>query len=226
VTRNKRPNRLTIEKFASNSLDVRELRRRRILGDAWVEIGPSLRWLRIACMRVARYRIIIQLWKQATPQNIRVSWTKCHLGGLRPWMHCPYCEKRVAKLYRGLGGYFCRATLRRKIGAEVGICSSIEKPKGMHRREGSGHRAIPRRFTLRSIAKPISLSRREGVRPHFRPRQGENLRGRGDRRGALRSAARSAKKKPSIGPARRPSEASTSAPPNSSRPERARCASW
>jgi hypothetical protein len=90
-------------------------------------------------------------------------------------MHCPYCEKRVAKLYRGLGGYFCRATLRRKIGAEVGICSSIEKPKGMHRREGSGHRAIPRRFTLRSIAKPISLSRREGVRPRTFDRARERI---------------------------------------------------
>jgi hypothetical protein len=158
VTRNKRPNRLTIEKFASDSLDVRELRRRRILGDEWVKIGPSLRWLRIACMRVARYRIIIQLWKQATPQNIPVSWTKCHLGGLRPWMHCPYCEKRVAKLYRGLGGYFCRACignpiyasqsksaqgrrhfhackLRLHLNGEASLTAPFpERPRGMHRR--------------------------------------------------------------------------------------------
>jgi hypothetical protein len=26
-------------------------------------------------------------------------------------MHCPHCEKRVAKLYRGLAGYFCRACI-------------------------------------------------------------------------------------------------------------------
>jgi len=28
-----------------------------------------------------------------------------HLGGERPWMHCPHCQTRVAKLYSGLGGY-------------------------------------------------------------------------------------------------------------------------
>ena len=26
-------------------------------------------------------------------------------------MHCPCCEKRVAKLLKGMGGYFCRACL-------------------------------------------------------------------------------------------------------------------
>jgi hypothetical protein len=26
-------------------------------------------------------------------------------------MHCPYCEKRVATLLKGMGGYFCRACL-------------------------------------------------------------------------------------------------------------------
>ena len=26
-------------------------------------------------------------------------------------MHCPHCQKRVAKLYSGLGAYFCRACI-------------------------------------------------------------------------------------------------------------------
>src|SRR5271154_1680306 len=38
--------------------------------------------------------------------RIQVSWTKMHMGDERPWMHCPHCEPRVAKLYKGLGGYF------------------------------------------------------------------------------------------------------------------------
>ena len=31
------------------------------------------------------------------------------LWGARPWLHCPYCERRVARLLKGLGGFFCRA---------------------------------------------------------------------------------------------------------------------
>jgi hypothetical protein len=109
VTRNRRPNRITVEKLASDCLDVRELRRRGILRDEWVEIGPSLRWPKIAKMVVARYLIRLHFFRQITLQNVRVSWAKVHLGGERPWMHCPHCATRVAKLYAGLGGYFCRA---------------------------------------------------------------------------------------------------------------------
>jgi hypothetical protein len=28
---------------------------------------------------------------------------------VKPWLHCPYCERRVAKLFRALAGYFCRS---------------------------------------------------------------------------------------------------------------------
>src|SRR5271165_2096002 len=114
-------------------------------------------------------------------------------GGRRWFFVCPRTGESATKLYLPSGAYtfasrkayrldyrsqresprdrsLSRAfALRRKIGGEGGICSSIEKQKGMHRRT-------------------------------FETRDGENLRGRGDRRGALRSAARSAKRKPSIGP--------------------------
>lgn len=33
----------------------------------------------------------------------------CFYGGARPWLHCPFCERRVARLFNGLGGFFCRA---------------------------------------------------------------------------------------------------------------------
>ena len=107
--RNRRADRLTIEKLAHDCLDIRELRRKGFLSDRRVEIGPSIRWSKIARMTIERYRIQLNFWRQATTQYVRVSWTKVHLGGARPWMHCPHCEKRVAKLYAGLGGYFCRA---------------------------------------------------------------------------------------------------------------------
>ena len=50
----------------------------------------------------------LNFWHQATTQYVRVSWSKVHLGGERAWMHCPHCQARVARLYAGLGGYFCR----------------------------------------------------------------------------------------------------------------------
>jgi len=109
VTRNRTSTRFTIERLAHDCLDVRFLRRKSFFDGGWVTLGASLKWPRIARMRIARYRLILDLRGQSTPPNIRVSWTKVHLGGERPWMHCPQCVKRVAKLYRGLGGYFCRA---------------------------------------------------------------------------------------------------------------------
>ena len=112
VTRNQ-PDRLTIEKLAHDCLDVRALRRKGFFDDGWVTIGPSLKWPRIARLRIARYLILLDIRGRSDLQRIRVSWTNVHLGGNRPWMHCPYCETRAARLYAGLGGYFCRACVGR-----------------------------------------------------------------------------------------------------------------
>jgi hypothetical protein len=109
VTRNRTSTSFTIEKLASDCLDVRFLRRKGFFDEGWVTLGASLKWPRIARMRIVRSRLILDLRGHSAPQNIRVSWTKVHLGGERPWLHCPHCERRVARLCRGLGGYFCRA---------------------------------------------------------------------------------------------------------------------
>ena len=100
---------LTVEKLANDAIDVRELQRAELLAGDWVTLRPSLRWPSIATMRVARYRILVELRNQSVPQGIRVSWTPCHYGGVRPWLHCSYCERRVARLFKGFGGYCCRA---------------------------------------------------------------------------------------------------------------------
>jgi hypothetical protein len=60
-------------------------------------------------MQVARYRIRLEIHNQSVPQSIQVSWTRCHFGGARPWLHCPFCQRRVERLFRGLAGYCCRA---------------------------------------------------------------------------------------------------------------------
>ncbi len=99
---------LTVEKLASDVIDVREIHRAGLLADGWITLQPSLRWPSIVKMRAARYRVLIELRYQSAPQSIRVSWTRCHFGGDRPWLHCSHCDRRVARLFKGFGGYCCR----------------------------------------------------------------------------------------------------------------------
>ena len=111
MTRNHQADRLTIEKWTRDCLDVRFLRQRKFLDDDWVTIEGTFKWPRIARLRIARYLVVLDIRGRSNPQHIRVSWTPVHLGGERPWMHCPHCQTRVARLYAGLGGYFCRACI-------------------------------------------------------------------------------------------------------------------
>src|SRR6185436_19182227 len=104
----RRKQRLTVEKLAVECFDVRDLQRAHMFRDHWVTYRPNLRWPEIDRMRVARYLIQLELCYQVT-QQIQVSWTQCHYGGARPWLHCPFCQRPVARLFFGMGGFFCRA---------------------------------------------------------------------------------------------------------------------
>jgi len=101
--------RLTVEELAADCIDVRELNRKGLLRDRGVKLRPLLRWPQVAKMRVDRYVIEINFCDLVTPQYIHLSWTACHFGSERPWMLCPHCRKRAARLFLGMGGYFCRA---------------------------------------------------------------------------------------------------------------------
>ena len=151
--------RATVEELAVDCLDVRELYKAGVLDGGWVTFRwPEFRWPAVRKMRAARYLVQVELHNQIVPLQIRISWTRCHLGGERPWMHCPYCEKRAAKLLRGMGGYCCRACIgnplyasqaksthgRRhfeicKIRLQLNGNASLlepfpERPRGMHRK--------------------------------------------------------------------------------------------
>jgi|SRR6266567_1338889 len=102
-----RPQRLTIEKLAVDCLDVRELNRAGLLKDRSVTFRPFLRPT-IQTMSADRYVIQLNLRNQVVPQYIRLSWTPCNFGAFRPWLLYPFCETRVARLFKGMGGYFCR----------------------------------------------------------------------------------------------------------------------
>ena len=153
----KRPLKTTVEKLAGDCLDVGVLRRFGLFRDkrrSW----SALRWADITKIRADRYSIELETPRKV-PQEIRVSWTRCHFGwGVRPWLHCPYCQRRVAKLFNGLAGYCCRACvgnppyasqtksaesrrhfeackLRLRLGGNASLDAPFpERPKGMHRR--------------------------------------------------------------------------------------------
>jgi hypothetical protein len=110
LLRQRRP-RMTVEKLANECLAARDLQRAGVLRGPWVTVRPSLRWPGIDRMRAAQYMIQLELANQLVTQQIRVSWTRCHFGGARPWLHCPFCQRRVARLFKVMAGYFCRACI-------------------------------------------------------------------------------------------------------------------
>jgi hypothetical protein len=107
VTRNSRYSRLTVEELATDCIEVCDLNKVGALEGGWVTIRTGIRWPAIRKMRAARYCILLELHNQVAPQQIPVSWTNCNYGGARPWLHC-LCGRRVARLFKGFGGYHCR----------------------------------------------------------------------------------------------------------------------
>jgi hypothetical protein len=109
-----------------HALDIRYLRREGLLMPHGLR---SLHWSDVYTgERTATidYRVSGLTWDHAdevhlvyrvTPQGgeprhhdyaVEVSWTRCHLGGERPWFHCPECGRRVAKLYLAGDLFLCR----------------------------------------------------------------------------------------------------------------------
>jgi hypothetical protein len=108
MTRSHHSLRLTVENLANGCIDVCELSSEGLLTGDFVTLPmAAFRWPGVERMTVARYLLRLELQGQDAPQPIRVNWTKCNFGGSRPWLICR-CAKRVARLFRGLGGYYCR----------------------------------------------------------------------------------------------------------------------
>ena len=101
--------RLTVERLSADSLDIRELKKCGLLQDDRMVLRGSIRWPRVSRIVGSRYWLEVEFAGRQTMQQIRVSWTPVHLGGRRPWMHCPHCGRRVAILLGArFGGYLCR----------------------------------------------------------------------------------------------------------------------
>ena len=93
--------RLTVEKLGADCIDVRMLNRARPFAGEAQRVRFGLRWPRLSAMFAYRYRLELRFGGDAYPQNVRVSWTQCHLGGERPSFHCPGCSRRIAQSFIG-----------------------------------------------------------------------------------------------------------------------------
>jgi hypothetical protein len=98
----------TVEELVSGCIDVRELHREGLLkGDFQTLPNAAWRWPGVQRVTIAKYLMRLELLGQSVPKLIRIEWTRCHYGGSRPWLVCA-CGKRAVRLFRGLGGYYCR----------------------------------------------------------------------------------------------------------------------
>ena len=149
----------TVESIAAdrNYIDVLTLYRRRLLTDSRVSFVPMIGWRGVAKVHASRYLVVVEWRDRVEPQQIRVSWTQCHLGGARPWIHCA-CGRRVTRLFKGLAGFYCRqclgnpryacqakstqgrlhfeaCKLRLRLGGIASLSAPFpDRPRGMHRR--------------------------------------------------------------------------------------------
>lgn len=157
------------------SVDVRELHRLGLLRAgqrstcSWIRNGKPLGSIDV---RTEADAVVLTLKLRSPASNDRMSieqrvpveqrvglvWTRCHLGGSRPWFRCRTCWRRVAKLYQcGDPVFACRnccglvyasqqeiphyraisrvQKLRMRLGGSPNLLEPFPKrPLGMHRR--------------------------------------------------------------------------------------------
>jgi hypothetical protein len=98
-----------VEEFALLSLDVNELHHVRAFGERTVTF-PSIDfnhpWL--SGLRTDRYSIQFQFHPRGEWHRVVLQWTRLYWGAWRPWFLCPYCRRRVGKLYNGGDFLACR----------------------------------------------------------------------------------------------------------------------
>ncbi len=138
-------------------LDVRDLRRRQILGRI---VSTSWHWTNtysgeeVGSIGIVGWQTHLELRYSVndTPVNERVeiTHTACTFGGTRPWLRCPRCTRRAGVLYLRGGRFICRRcgnvahtsqsedamgrAWRRQRKLETRLCENWARPKGMHHR--------------------------------------------------------------------------------------------
>ena len=96
-------------------LDVRALHRKGLLkpnvggSTTWTSAGrrASIGFYVEGADRAEAFRLAYTINGEPREQRVRLEWTACHYGGVRPWALCPRCGRRIAVLYGGRA-FACR----------------------------------------------------------------------------------------------------------------------
>ncbi len=161
---------------------------------AWWRRGEKVASIGICIESRYSLRLRYQTSRQNNAQvqhdySIAISWTACHLGGERPWLHCPNCERRVLKLHGGTR-FICRHCLRlnyasqqaskrdralnrawelrHQLGCDAGPfdypAEYIKRPKGMHRKTFTQRIEKLARIEEKAIANTVTAMQKLGIR--------------------------------------------------------------
>ena len=147
------PGRLKAKPLADDhpTLDIFELRRSGGLSPgSSINITWELRDREVFATSIhvlSEQEIVLQADAAAdNPRAIHLTWTDCAFGGRRPWLVCPKCDRRVAKLYLLGGNFLCRHchSLNYAVQREAQPEKAIRKArKILHRITGSSNLATP-----------------------------------------------------------------------------------
>jgi hypothetical protein len=70
----------------------------------------SFKWPGLVRLNANKWRVDIE-FRCGASQRIPLVWSRCHLGGWRPWFRCLRCNRRVGKLYSSGVSLSCRRCL-------------------------------------------------------------------------------------------------------------------
>jgi len=103
-------------------VDLRLLRRKGALTNGRVSVLRCFRndqYIGETKVTVAEDKIILEYWAQPSAAksclyitSVNLTYTPCHFGGVRPWMLCPGCHRKVLILYAGSTCFRCRHCFR------------------------------------------------------------------------------------------------------------------
>jgi hypothetical protein len=109
MARQGKTNHGTVEDFGSFA--VGDLHRLGALGEDFVSFPlAAFRWPGIPKVACNRWRVDVE-FRHGARQRILIVWSRCHLGGARPWFICARCNQRVGKLYQTGASLTCRKCL-------------------------------------------------------------------------------------------------------------------
>jgi hypothetical protein len=144
----------TVEDHQHDCIDAAELNRRcDLLHNGTMELAAGLKWPQVERLFLDRRGIQVLL-KSGRQQVITITWAR-NLNGYRPWLNCPECERRVARVFMDCGRYACRWCH-----GWVYQCQATSSKRRIKAKLDRIHRLLGHRPWQRTIRRPEYMSRK------------------------------------------------------------------